>query len=107
MRNRLMGGDLVESPIQGHGPVVEERISLEPSATSSSVDLEIASDDRVITLSLTAQDARQLIFSLHRAVHDHYCEQARAARWQRQQHAQCAQRKRPDVSQQGGGDGHG
>ena len=24
MRHRLMRGDLVESPIQGHGPIVEE-----------------------------------------------------------------------------------
>ena len=85
MRNRLMRCDLVESPIQGHGPIVEERITLEPGATSASVDLEIASDDRVITLSLTVRDARQLIFSLHRAIHDHYRERARAARWQRQQ----------------------
>ena len=85
MRNQLIGGDLVESSIQSHCPIVEERISLEPSATSVSVDLEIASDERVITLSLTVQDARQLIFSLHRAIHDHYRERARAARWQRQQ----------------------
>ena len=85
MQNRLMAGDLTENPIHGGGPIVEERISFEPSATSASVDLEIASDDRIITLSLTPQDARQLIFSLHRAVHDHYRERARAARWQRQQ----------------------
>ncbi len=85
MRHRLMRGDLVESPIHGNAPIVEERISIEPSATSASVDLEIASDDRVITLSLTVQDARRLIFSLHRAIHNHYRERARAARWQRQQ----------------------
>ena len=85
MQDRQIRADLAESPIQNEGPIVEERISIEPSVTSASVDLEIASDDRVITLSLTPQDARQLIFSLHRAVHDHYRERARAARWQRQQ----------------------
>ena len=85
MRHRLMAGDLIESPIHGNDPIVEERISLEPGATSASVDLEIASDDRIITLSLTPQDARQLIFSLHRAVQEHYRERDRAARWQRQQ----------------------
>ena len=85
MRHRLMAGDLTESHIHGNGPLVEERISLEPSAASASVDLEIASDDRIITLSLAPQDARQLIFSLHRAVHEHYCERDRVVQWQRQQ----------------------
>ena len=85
MRDRQIRADLTESPIQNEGPIVEERISLEPSSTSASVDLEIASDDRIITLSLTPQDARQLIFSLHRAIHDHFRERDRAARWQRQQ----------------------
>ena len=85
MQDRQIRADLAESPIQNEGPIVEERISIEPSVTSASVDLEIASDDRVITLSLTVQDARRLIFSLHRAIHNHYRERARAARWQRQQ----------------------
>ena len=85
MQDRQIRADLAESPIQNEGPIVEERISIEPSVTSASVDLEIASDDRIITLSLTPQDARQLIFSLHRAVHEHYRERDRAARWQRQQ----------------------
>ena len=93
MRRRLMAGDLTESPIQGRGPIVEERVSLEPSATSASVDLEIASDDRIITLSLTPQDARQLLFSLHKAIHDHYRERGRAAQWQ--QHAQRRKGREP------------
>ena len=91
MRRRLMAGDLTESPIQGRGPIAEERASLEPSATSASVDLEIAS--RIITLSLTAQDARQLLFSLHKAIHDHYRERARAAQWQ--QHAKRRKGREP------------
>ena len=95
MRDRQIRADLTESPIQNEGPIVEERISLEPSSTSASVDLEIASDDRIITLSLTPQDARQLIFSLHRAVHAHYRERARAARWQRQQNPKPGKERKP------------
>lgn len=95
MRDRQIRADLTESSIQNEDPLVEERVSLGPSSTSASVDREIASDDRVITLSLTPQDARQLIFSLHRAVHEHYREPARAAPWQRQQNPRPGTRRKP------------
>lgn len=95
MRNRQIVGDLSESHIHSNDHIVEERVFLQPSSSSASVDLEIASDDRVITVSLTAQDACQLIFSLHRAIHEHYREHARAARWQRLQNPKCRKGRKP------------
>lgn len=95
MRDRQIRADLTESSIQNEGPLVEERTFLEPSSTSASVDREIASDDRVITLSLTPQDARQLIFSLHRVVHALYREPARAASWQRQKNPKPGTGRKP------------